>query len=125
MPLVTCAFIFFQTALCDQNPEEVEGATREWLQDRLLYKPGKASNCIHLKELFKAFLITFCVCRLQRGISRNKPPAKEFQRKIEAIAAKMTSVVGVPLQVLVAVGDGIYRKPVPGMWQRLQDLVQL
>ncbi|XP_011352161.1 uncharacterized protein F21D5.5 isoform X2 [Ooceraea biroi] len=52
----------------------------------------------------------------QAGLSTGKVKIKDFKLKIEKIVQK----IGVPIQVFIAVGKIVYRKPMIGMWQFLE-----
>lgn len=70
--------------------------------------PGKIKQLT--KEGYKVVFMTN-----QKGIAKGKIRIKDFQLKVEVIVQKL----GIPIQVLVSTGSGIYRKPVTGMWQYL------
>ncbi|XP_017036950.1 uncharacterized protein F21D5.5 [Drosophila kikkawai] len=69
-----------------------------------------------LKSLHKdGFKI--CFFTNQGGIAKGKIKLDDFKIKIKQIVAKL----GVPVQVFIAIGDGYYRKPLPGMWEHLKE----
>ncbi|XP_076634211.1 polynucleotide kinase 3'-phosphatase isoform X1 [Colletes latitarsis] len=53
----------------------------------------------------------------QKGIGTGKLSVKCFKKKIENITRR----IGVPMQVFIATGSSIYRKPAIGMWQKLKE----
>lgn len=71
---------------------------------------------VKLKSLHKdGFKI--CFFTNQGGIARGKIKLDDFKGKIKQIVAKLE----VPIQVFIAVGDGLYRKPRTGMWEHLKN----
>ncbi|XP_052873415.1 uncharacterized protein F21D5.5 [Anopheles cruzii] len=51
----------------------------------------------------------------QAGIGKGKLRIEDFRQKIESLIRKL----GVPMQVFISTGSGMYRKPRIGMWQTL------
>ncbi|XP_055377609.1 uncharacterized protein F21D5.5 isoform X2 [Condylostylus longicornis] len=58
-----------------------------------------------------------CIFTNQSGIGKGNFPLEDFKKKIEAVQNRLN----IPLQVFIATGRGIFRKPLPGMWNYLQD----
>ncbi|XP_018392374.1 PREDICTED: uncharacterized protein F21D5.5 [Cyphomyrmex costatus] len=78
---------------------------------QLLYPdvPGKLKQ-LHTNE-YKIVIFTN-----QAGLSTGKFKISDFKGKIEKVVQK----IGVPIQVFIAVGRSIYRKPTIGMWELLE-----
>lgn len=55
----------------------------------------------------------------QKGISMGKTKVSEFRKKIELVLNKLN----IPVQVFIATGKGVYRKPATGMWEALIEKV--
>jgi bifunctional polynucleotide phosphatase/kinase len=51
----------------------------------------------------------------QAGISRGSVKLEDMKTKMVRIVNKL----GVPVQIFISTGKGIYRKPAPGMWNAL------
>ncbi|XP_017471555.1 PREDICTED: uncharacterized protein F21D5.5 [Rhagoletis zephyria] len=58
-----------------------------------------------------------CFFTNQGGIASGKIKLDDFKRKIKEILQKLD----VPVQVFIAVEEGLYRKPLTGMWQYLVE----
>ncbi|XP_044759088.1 uncharacterized protein F21D5.5 [Coccinella septempunctata] len=70
-----------------------------------------------LKELYeKQYKIAFFTN--QSGVGKDSDKIRDFKYKIE----KIICALSIPVQVFVALGKGIYRKPSIGMWNILSDL---
>lgn len=79
---------------------------------RILYPeiPGKLKQL--QREGYKIVIFTN-----QRGLSLGYHSETEFKTKVERIQ----TTLGVPLQCYVSSGDGLFRKPLTGMWDRLGE----
>ncbi|KAJ8302903.1 hypothetical protein KUTeg_019299 [Tegillarca granosa] len=53
----------------------------------------------------------------QMGVAKGKQKIEDLQKKFCIVAEKM----GVPVQILVSTGGGIFRKPCLGMWNHLKE----
>ncbi|KOC62530.1 Bifunctional polynucleotide phosphatase/kinase [Habropoda laboriosa] len=53
----------------------------------------------------------------QASIGSGRINVKLFKRKLKNIIQK----IGVPIQIFIATGNSIYRKPAIGMWQKLEE----
>ncbi|KAL3274286.1 hypothetical protein HHI36_015691 [Cryptolaemus montrouzieri] len=54
----------------------------------------------------------------QSGVGRDKDKIRDFKQKVENIIKTLS----IPIQVFIALGKGIYRKPVTGMWNVLSGI---
>ncbi|KAI5098680.1 bifunctional polynucleotide phosphatase/kinase isoform X1, partial [Silurus meridionalis] len=77
---------------------------------KILFPEIKPKLTALLKEGFKVVFFTN-----QMGIARGKLRPEVFKSKVEDILQTLK----LPVQVFVAAGPGIYRKPVTGMWEHL------
>ncbi|XP_067363231.1 bifunctional polynucleotide phosphatase/kinase [Channa argus] len=79
---------------------------------KILYPEIKPKVANMLKKGYKVVFFTN-----QMGIAKGKLRPEVFKSKVEDILATLE----LPVQVFVATGPGIYRKPVMGMWNHLCD----
>ncbi|XP_060799222.1 bifunctional polynucleotide phosphatase/kinase [Neoarius graeffei] len=77
---------------------------------KILFPEIKPKLTTLLKDGFKVVFFTN-----QMGIARGKLRPEVFKSKVEDILETLK----LPVQVFVAAGPGIYRKPVTGMWEHL------
>uniref|UniRef100_A0A8C7HW26 Polynucleotide kinase 3'-phosphatase n=1 Tax=Oncorhynchus kisutch TaxID=8019 RepID=A0A8C7HW26_ONCKI len=77
---------------------------------RILFPEIQPKLASLLKKGYKVVFFTN-----QMGISRGKLKPEDFKSKVETILKTLQ----LPVQVFVASGPGIYRKPVMGMWEHL------
>lgn len=69
-----------------------------------------------LKELHeKEYKIVFFTN--QSGVGKDRDKIRDFKYKTE----KIVGYLAIPVQVFIALGKGIYRKPVTGMWNILSE----
>ncbi|KAL7848541.1 hypothetical protein SRHO_G00201640 [Serrasalmus rhombeus] len=79
---------------------------------RILFPEIQPKLASLLKKGFKVVFFTN-----QLGIARGKLRPEVFKSKVEDIIETLK----LPVQVFVATGPGIYRKPVMGMWEHLSE----
>uniref|UniRef100_A0A7N8WTS6 Polynucleotide kinase 3'-phosphatase n=1 Tax=Mastacembelus armatus TaxID=205130 RepID=A0A7N8WTS6_9TELE len=79
---------------------------------KILYPEIQPKLASLLKKGYKVVFFTN-----QLGIAKGKLRPEVFKSKVEDIL----TVLQLPVQVFVATGPGIYRKPVMGMWNHLCD----
>ncbi|KAG9264854.1 bifunctional polynucleotide phosphatase/kinase [Astyanax mexicanus] len=79
---------------------------------RILFPEIQPKLASLLKKGFKVVFFTN-----QLGIARGKLRPEVFKSKVEDILQTLK----LPVQVFVAAGPGIYRKPVIGMWEHLRE----
>lgn len=79
---------------------------------KILYPEIQPKLASLLKKGYKVVFFTN-----QLGIAKGKLTPEVFKSKVEDILATLK----LPVQVFVATGPGIYRKPVMGMWNHLCD----
>ncbi|KAL0972774.1 hypothetical protein UPYG_G00194590 [Umbra pygmaea] len=84
-------------------------STDDW---RILFPEIQPRLASLLKKGYKVVFFTN-----QLGISRGKLRPEDFKSKVENILKTLQ----LPVQVFVASGPGIYRKPVMGMWEHLTE----
>ncbi|KAM4627980.1 bifunctional polynucleotide phosphatase/kinase isoform 2-T2 [Polymixia lowei] len=77
---------------------------------KILFPEIQPRLAILLKRGFKVVFFTN-----QMGIAKGKLRPEVFKSKVEDILSKLQ----LPVQVFVATGPGVYRKPVMGMWNHL------
>uniref|UniRef100_A0A669ELR8 Polynucleotide kinase 3'-phosphatase n=1 Tax=Oreochromis niloticus TaxID=8128 RepID=A0A669ELR8_ORENI len=83
---------------------------------KILYPEIQPKLASLLKKGYKVVFFTN-----QLGIAKGKLRPEVFKSKVEDILATLK----LPVQVFVATGPGIYRKPVMGMWNHLCEKVNL
>lgn len=76
--------------------------------------PGKLKQL--LEDGFKVVIITN-----QAGLSNGKLKPLDLRQKLSDVRSKL----GIPIQVFISSGSGIYRKPATGMWNYLTEHVKI
>lgn len=113
MSLQIAAFDLDGTIITTQSGKVFPTNPQDW---KLNFSqiPGKLKQL--LEDGFKIVIITN-----QAGLSNGKLKPLDFRQKLFDIRAKL----GVPIQVFISSGSGIYRKPAIGMWNHLTEHVKI
>lgn len=97
------------TIICTKSGKTFPQDASDW---RILFPEIPAKLKKAFDSGYKIVLFTN-----QHGVQTGQTKMEDMQKKISNIVDK----IGIPIQVFVATGSGVFRKPVSGMWTYLQD----